>query len=125
MEKQFIPHNLALKLKELGFNEECLAFYSTDGQAKLFRTNPDQTHNNSYWYLSAPLWQQAFDFIRNKFNIFGYIFDDAQTGQYWWGFSKSFSGETEEDTSETANQSYEIAQEECLERMINYIEINK
>ena len=31
MEKQFISYELALKLKELGFDEECFKTYNEDG----------------------------------------------------------------------------------------------
>ena len=33
---QFIPYNLALKLKELGFNEDCFGYYRKKDLLKLF-----------------------------------------------------------------------------------------
>lgn len=62
MKDQFVPYESAVKLKELGFNEPCLAFYDC---SKAFTYSP----NNSKIYtikILAPLWQQVFDWFRNR-----------------------------------------------------------
>jgi hypothetical protein len=69
MEKEFIPYEQALALKELGFNEPCLAQYKKYevGEAKLdigFSKNEliMQFHKLSK-FCTAPLYQQAFRWL--------------------------------------------------------------
>ena len=76
MEKEFIPYELALQLKGLGYNEISLFCYDTVNEG-----NPSLSHcphlllNNQLEGfenepISAPLWQQAFDWL---FDAFSYI----------------------------------------------------
>lgn len=74
MKDQFVTYEIAKRLKELGFNEECIAGY--------YGFAPPQTepmffmYNSSRWQAgqeiytaqicSAPLWQQAIDWLREK-----------------------------------------------------------
>ena len=59
----FVPYEQALALKELGFDEPCLGWYSKDGT---FYEGKMTIHQG---LLSAPLYQQAFSFFREKYNI--------------------------------------------------------
>jgi hypothetical protein len=54
MKNEFLPYDRALKLKELGFDEPCIA---THGYLELY-INTDDGH------LKAPLYQQAFRWFR-------------------------------------------------------------
>ena len=59
MEKEFVPYELAVKLKELGFDEPCIA---THGYLELY-INTDDGH------LKAPLYQQVFRWFREKYKL--------------------------------------------------------
>jgi len=72
MNKEFIPHQEALELKELGFNELCLEAYDKNGMLyhshktdKLFTA----LNSNLSTQCSAPLYQQAFRWFREKHNL--------------------------------------------------------
>ena len=65
MKNQFVPYEMALKLKELGFDVECLASYYHAG--KNLDIN-QYIHNGKYTVL-APLWQQVIDWLRINHNI--------------------------------------------------------
>ena len=80
MKKEFLPYQLALELKELGFNEECLALWQSKrkGEPYININSPKNIKallscsiNNSdvEYIVSAPLWQQAFDWLREKYDI--------------------------------------------------------
>lgn len=74
MKEQFVTYEIALKLKELGFNEECLAAFSDDEYHDLLHLCENQTGGNftieSFKYgTRAPLWQQAIDWFRVKYKI--------------------------------------------------------
>lgn len=64
MKEQFCTYEIALKLKELGFNEECLASYFE-------WPIPDRgTFELSLrGTIHAPLWQQAIDWFREKYDL--------------------------------------------------------
>jgi len=65
MEKEFIPYEQALALKELGFNEDCFGWYNWTGK-DLSLTN------NSYVDINptpAPTFSQAFRWFREKYYL--------------------------------------------------------
>lgn len=88
MEKEFIPYQEALELKELGFDERCLTSYANDKDlmsvwnvdtqfecATIMKDEPDTAYvinsvdfKNSNW-CAAPLYQQAFRWFREKYNL--------------------------------------------------------
>lgn len=84
MKDQFTTYEIALKLKELGFNEPCLAIYThlnefyDKGTFLLHHPHPftieeltpivkDVRINDVY--ILAPLWQQAIDYLRDNHQI--------------------------------------------------------
>lgn len=110
MKDQFVPYKLAVKLKELGFNEVCLAFYDA---SKAFTYSPN---NNKIYTVKilAPLWQQAFDFFREKHGIHSYI---ERKGKFNWNFElthlkRVLSGGIYDF------KTYEEARQNCLEKLI-------
>lgn len=61
---QFLPYELSLKLKNIGFNEECAAYYSPmDNKLSNIGIVPISSR-----VLKAPLWQQAARFLNNISN---------------------------------------------------------
>ena len=69
MEKEFVPYEQALALKELGFDEECFAGYDIDTTELYIGYENDQKTFNIEYYILAPLYQQAFRFFREKYNL--------------------------------------------------------
>jgi hypothetical protein len=81
MEKEFVPYELALALKELGFDEPCFGRYIYDGRGKeWFLVQTQQTKSASVIFegarsvdgisVAAPLYQQAFRWFLEKYNMF-------------------------------------------------------
>lgn len=95
MKEQFVTYEIALKLKELGFNDECLACYTPHLRNGIFEliskgsSNEKSAFNerfvkaNAVNGCSAPLWQQVIDWVREKQNIYINVepitFDDEPT----------------------------------------------
>lgn len=68
MNKEFVPYELALKLKELGFDETCFGYWNIDPYL------PNPTFNlvkpfDHEWCIPAPLYQQAFRWFREKYGL--------------------------------------------------------
>ena len=68
MEKEFIPYEQALALKELGFDEPCFGYYVPllDGTQEL-EIKVIETHGNKI--ILAPTFSQAFRWFREKYNL--------------------------------------------------------
>ena len=66
MEKEFVPYELAVKLKEKGFDIDCIGFYGDDG--KLYFDSPVSNFEDGInpLYCSAPLYQQVIEWFRKK-----------------------------------------------------------
>ena len=92
MEKQFVTYEIALKLKELGFDEKCFGFWYVSqinnscielrhGMC-IFKSTSIELSKYPKNVL-APLWQQVIDWFREKQNICINIepitFDDEPT----------------------------------------------
>ena len=92
MKEQFIPYELALELKELGFNEPCFACYLTDKFLNVEYTKK-QFHFHGQ-VASAPLWQQVFDFFREKgYNAYIEVTDTSK--HYYWSITVQDSNDRE------------------------------
>jgi hypothetical protein len=70
MEKEFISYELALELKQLGFDEPCLAVFN---DSKQFRINSESRNWNDNLVngdtTSSPTYSQAFRWFREKFGM--------------------------------------------------------
>jgi hypothetical protein len=65
MENEFISYQQALELKELGFDEPCLGYHNYNG-THFFDYKPKTDDKN---LTKAPLYQQAFRWFREKYNL--------------------------------------------------------
>ena len=68
MEKQFVTYEIALKLKELGFDEECCALYRKDRLYPILGF--EKINSTKQSVITAPLWQQVFDWLFSKLNFY-------------------------------------------------------
>lgn len=63
--EQFVSYNIALALKELGFDEECFGWSFVDSKT----LHIEYISNQAEPYMVRPLWQQAIDWFREKYDI--------------------------------------------------------
>ena len=107
MNKEFVPYELALKLKQLGFDEPCIA---THGYLELY-INTDDGH------LKAPLFQQAFRWFREDLTCDSWIrpnlvIDGPKIYQFL------INDKLDDEWYET----YEEAELACLTKLIELVE---
>jgi hypothetical protein len=77
MEQEFIPHEQALALKELGFDEPCFGYYGENqeliwksGYAPWVNSERNLVDNH---FVTTPLYQQAFRWFREKYNFKSWV----------------------------------------------------
>lgn len=75
MKNEVVTPEIALSLKEVGFNEPCIFGYNDYNalKANIAITNADTDdkipNNRFYSDLKAPLWQQVTAWFRNKYKL--------------------------------------------------------
>lgn len=125
MEKQFIPYEQALELKELGFNEPCFAFYGLSrDDYKTIRLSIFQNLKTDYLpdihhldvTCDAPLYQQAARFFREKYGLHYIICKNIQMDGY--GYREVILPSYMEENENTIFKTYEEAELECLVKLI-------
>ena len=139
MESLFCPYEQALELKDLGFDKRCFTTYTPkhlgNELSNPFNIDLDEFNElkSSFTLInlpnkafvknsecvncvSAPLWQQAFRFFREKYMLSGeiYIFKNI------WNFDiEDISNSIQLYTSDImCYNSYEEAELECLVKLI-------
>lgn len=108
MEKEFVPYDLALDLKELGFDEPCFGiYYNKTKEFVLGKIVNEYTLEVRTW---CPLYQQAFRWFREKYKSNFIIGFGNDGGYYRIGnlFSKWY-------------KTYEEAELECLKKLIEIV----
>jgi hypothetical protein len=130
MNKEFVPYEEALALKELGFDEPCLS--SFDENKNLFKVWENDMVNGRTICL-APLYQQAFRWFREKYNLRGFIGFRPNVKMFDYHiYDMSLSGleYTKQRTMEEFNKdpkvgTYEEAELACLREMIKLVKENE
>ena len=131
MEKEFVPYEQALALKELGFDEPCLFWYNLSDDNKLATNaqfdsyNPvtytnttipkKSSYNKELKSITAPLYQQAFRWFREKYNLHQIVLADEK-GKYDIIVGERISG-----SCLGQYETYEEAELECLKKLIEIV----
>lgn len=120
MEKEFVPYELEVKIKELG----CYKSFKTVIKEKLYYVDSGGNETDDYFYkdkiIEGILWQQAFDWFREKgfdscIDAISYI--GYEEIGYWTYRVKRLS-----NTRSYKFNSYEQARYACLEKLIELIQ---
>ena len=123
MEKEFIPYEESLTLKELGFDEPCFGMYGQSNQDlyTVYKKKFDSV--DILHFIKAPLYQQAFKWFREKHNLSGVIQDNfIEDSDY---YSSILNIKTRIVLFEGKLESYEKAELECLKKLIEIIKNRK
>ena len=73
LQKEFVPYEIALKFKELGFDEECIGYFDIQSKELWLNDLGGNAVNLSEILLRAPLYQQVIDFFREEYRIIIHI----------------------------------------------------
>jgi hypothetical protein len=129
MEKEFVPYELALRIKAIGFDEPCWGYYYTlNGRDWKFAEKTeyhrldDEMNIGGKFTISAPLFQQAFRWFReNGFicHITNDLSNNLKDEIYVYVMTKGYG--TLIDRSEEYF-TYEEAELACLQKLIEIVE---
>jgi hypothetical protein len=125
MNKEFINYEQALALKELGFDEPCFAVYIDKTLIMeddwLYSTNQDTFIESNN--ITAPLYQQAFRWFREKY-VLDSIIQPTYSTKYQY---RVFFVETKSKTQVYGDymgkefNTYEEAELECLKKLFEIV----
>jgi hypothetical protein len=132
MEKEFIPYEQALALKELGFDEPCFGYYKSEKLEFHPFISQNEKKTNKYWLplkigCTAPLYQQAFDWFRGKygyFQLFDFQVGDSKITKGFFFSIINIHNEDfffPEDFENIIYKTYEEAELECLKKLIEIV----
>jgi hypothetical protein len=119
MEKEFVPYEQALDLKELGFDEPCLMYY--DYSLSLVESG--------VYECKAPLYQQCWRWFREKYDLDSYMITFSRN-EVWFqintlnGINKSCPCKFN-DKHQIIEHTREEAELECLVKLIEIVKEKK
>ena len=123
IEKEFVPYEEALALKELGFNKPCLASYYHAGK----RLDICEYINHGEYTILAPTFSQAFRWLREKYWYTALILCDSFQIVMQLSTSKTLDSKTWEWKpiyvtqtyhKEEGLKSYDESELACLKQLI-------
>lgn len=133
MEKEFVPYivpyNLAVKLKEIGF-EYVSTIFAYDKAKELYTRDGIPHDFNIRGLLSAPTFSQAFKWFREKYGIGGYVRRGSNkmhehlkengfsVADYEWCINKTDGTHT---LGRGMKDTYEEAELACLKKLIEIV----
>ena len=129
MEKEFIPYEQALALKELGFDEPCLAMFTNryaNGEiypkaisqhegSNISGDKNSDFNNQNFWYVTSPTFSQAFRWFREKYKELKIFIkeEDFREGLYEY--------DIKDVLGVSGFKTYEEAELECLKKLIEIV----
>jgi hypothetical protein len=126
MNKEFIPYELALELKRVGYDEPCFAWYNPKGtllsdltigheETDFFYTQNDMDENQCI----APTYSQAFRWFRENYGLSGWV-NESFVGSSQGVISiKSEIGLKYHTAVTKLFDTYEEAELACLKKLID------
>jgi hypothetical protein len=128
MEKEFVPYELALKLKELGFDEECFSYYDLNNKPNFFGS--DNLMDTHCVQVNRPTYSQAFRWFREEHYLISSIYQlsvNVKTGlsSFEYMIDKLNNLGLSQFIEDFPYNTYEEAEIACLENLIELVEQNK
>ena len=133
MKKEFISYTQALTLKELGFDEPCFGYYQKSaviGDNTILpiqiRNKASNFNDNEYSkmgvpFCSAPLYQQAFRWFREKYGLYSIVDIDSPPITFYYVITKKTQGGIGVQAEKFNINTYEEAELECLRKLIEIV----
>ena len=132
-EDKFLPIEPALQMKEIGFDEQCLAVFYHKGDLtefymyhkKFFHTlnvckNSELTEKFPN-YLATPLYQDAFEWFRDEHGLEGKVERAEDYTWYKWEVTRYNENGKKYVADYYEYETYREAENDCLHCLINEV----
>jgi hypothetical protein len=131
MEKEFVPYDLAFRMKELGFDYNILGFYY-DNKLLEYCCGNTKVKDLEKGDVAAPTFSQAFSWIREKYDLWccikKYPTSENPNRCYYELTGNNINADKDESPNSYMSgwfDSYKEAELACLEKLIKTIEEQK
>ena len=130
MTQEFVPYEQALALKELGFDEMCMGkfipYFSESGWLLEINERLQYSTNSLLGQgFSAPLYQQAFRWFRERYKLEGITQCAEERVWYKFGIYQLYGDCKIMISAKLEFKTYEEAELECLKKLIQIVKENK
>lgn len=129
VKNEFVPYELALRLKKLGFKEPCFfAFDNCNMRCTDLRTNEQKFNGvnyNSSSYTSQPTYNQVIGWFIEEFGLYSSIvpkksYPDGYINGFEWVVD--IYGGNGEEIGHNGIYTYQEAKRACVEKLIEIAE---
>jgi hypothetical protein len=121
MEKEFVPYELALRMKQLGFDEPCWCYFMNNVfNSSMFPKDYEYFEVMSKkhtTYTLAPTFSQAFRWFRENYALESYI-----RANLCVDVPKTYQFNIDDNIDGVWYDTYEEAEIACLEKLIEIVE---
>ena len=131
LEKDLVPYEPSLALRELGFDEPCFGYYEPNKvfnyiNWEIFKDFPYLAKNSEWQDLcGAPTYSQAFRWFREKYKLF-YSIERESAQEYFCNYSiKEYDGLKHIDHRGNGYRHEEEAELACLIKLIEIVKEKK
>ena len=117
MKKEFLPYQIALDIKSIGFDELCFGYYGIEDELNI-EISCNLDHNLIRRnFIAAPLYQQAYSWFRDKHNLDSWIYCPNESKGYFAIILKHKRFVSYHEQFNT----YEEAELACLNKLIEIV----
>ena len=132
MEKEFVPYELALRLKNLGFDEPCLNFYQVKGRFYASAIYIESQYDVKEFCDTdisclAPTFSQAFRWFRDEYKLGVQATRDGGEWHFhivYYGDEHKSSPQRNLTYVEKSSEDYEEVELACLDKLIEIVELD-
>jgi hypothetical protein len=123
MKNEFVTYEQSLALKELGFDELCLAYYDDvelqTPHLSVGRVVKTLSDMQGGYYKLAPLSQQVFRWFREKYGLFGWI--EGNEGKRIYMYRIESPIDSDDQLNCFPFKTYEEAENACIDKLISIV----
>jgi hypothetical protein len=133
LENNFVPKQIAIDMRSIGFDEPCFGFYIGDIIRLTLYTdcgwkNSTIPYSTQEELLTTPLYQQCFRWFREKYNIVHTVYSNASGYMWELHYNTERGGTHICDSAESGDcemsgmfTTYEKAEIKCLKKLIEIV----
>ena len=136
LENNFVPKQIAIDMRSIGFDEPCFGFYIGDIIRLTLYTdcgwkNSTIPYDTQEELLTTPLFQQCFRWFREKYNIVHTVYSNASGYMWELHYNTERGGTHICDSAESGDcemsgmfTTYEKTELECVKKLIDIVKNN-